>query len=153
IVALGYLHHRTSDPATFYDGWGVSIAWYVPALTVCGAVPFFGPFSPVPIVMVLGLYFTGLGQRFGTPFPVYLTCAIVHGVCSGLVIAEVEDPAFIRVDYLPLHVQFVAVAFVELVLAGTFLIARASRRSSLAALHELEQAVRAVAQREALLEE
>jgi len=153
VIALGYLHHRTSDPATYYDGWGVSIGWYVPALAVCSAVPFFGPFSPVPIILVLGLYVTGMGQSFGLAFAIYLTCAITQAISGGLVIAGIAHPGFILVDNLSIQVQIIAQALIEMVLLGTFLIARATRRSSLIALNELERAVRAVAQREALLEE
>jgi serine/threonine protein kinase len=50
-------------------------------------------------------------------------------------------------------VQVICQCLVQLVLGGTFIVARAQRRSSLIALGELERAVRAVAQREALLEE
>jgi hypothetical protein len=153
IIALIYLHHRTSDPATFYDGWGVSIGWYVPAIAVCSAVWFFGPFSPVPVLLVLGLYVTGMGASFPLAFAIYITCVIAQGMSGALVIARVVDPGFILVDNLSLQVQILAQVLVQLVLLGTFLIARASRRSSLTALSELERAVRAVAQREALLEE
>jgi serine/threonine-protein kinase len=50
-------------------------------------------------------------------------------------------------------VQIICQLLIQLVLAGTFVIARGSRKSQLAAIGELEKAVRAVAQREALLEE
>jgi serine/threonine-protein kinase len=153
IIALGYLHHRTSDPATFHDGWGVSIGWYVPALTVCSAVPFFGPFSPVPILLVLGLYVTSAGASFPLALAIYLTCAITQAVSAALVIAGITDPGLIPAEHLPLHVQIIGQILVEVVILATFLISRAARRSSLTALSELERAVRAVAQREALLEE
>src|SRR5262249_31753624 len=45
------------------------------------------------------------------------------------------------------------IALVQLVFAAAFFIARASRRASLAALGELQDASRAIAQREALLQE
>lgn len=153
IVALVYLYHRTNSPQTFHDGNGVAIGWYIPAVAVCGAVPFFGPFSPVPVVLVLGIYFTSLGKSRRLAFWIYATCAAVQALCGTLVIADAIDAGFIRVDYLPLRVQILCQILVQVVLLGTFLIARAHRQSSLTALGELERAVRAVAQREALLEE
>jgi serine/threonine-protein kinase len=152
-LALIYLYRRTSDPATYYDGPGVAIGWYLPAAACSAAVPFFGPFSPVPIVLVMGVFFTSSGASFRLSLALYLTCAIVQGTTGILVIAGIADPGFIRADYLPLYVQIICQALVQLVLLATFLIARGSRRSSLVALGELEQAVRAIAQREALLEE
>jgi serine/threonine-protein kinase len=153
IVALVVLYRKTREPATFYDGYGVAIGWYVPALSVTSAVPFFGPFSPVAVVLVVGIYFTAAGRNLPVALAVYLTCAIGHGVTGALVIAGWIDPGFVRTDYMPTYLQIVLQLLVQLVLLGAFLIARALRTSSLAALTELERAVRAVAQREALLEE
>jgi tRNA A-37 threonylcarbamoyl transferase component Bud32 len=153
ISGLFYLYRRTKNPATFYEGSGVAWGWYVPCVGVASAVPYFGPFSPVSVLLVLGIYFVSLGQSFRLSLACYLTCAIVQGTSGGLVIAGVEDPGFIQVDYLSLRVQVIAQVLIQLVLIATFLVARVSRRVSLTALTELEQAVRAVAQREALLEE
>jgi serine/threonine-protein kinase len=153
IIGLVYLHHRTSDPATYYDGSGVAWGWYVPCLGVASAVPYFGPFSPVSILLVLGIYFNALGASARLSLAIYLTCAVTQGVSGALVIADLVDPGFILADNLSLRVQIICQVLIELVLLATYLIARASRRSSLAALTELERAVRAIAQREALLEE
>jgi serine/threonine-protein kinase len=151
--ALLYLYRRTRSPETFYDGIGVAVGWYIPAAAVSGAVPFFGPFSAVPILSVLGIYFVGLGASRRLALSLYLTCASVQGISGGLVIAGFADPGFIRSDYLSLRVQILCQMLIQLVLGATFVIARGSRKSSLIALNELERAVRAVAQREALLEE
>ncbi len=151
--ALLYLLRRTRDPTTFYDGPGVELGWYVAAVTVSGAIPFFGPFSPVPILIVLGIYFTSLGASPRLALASYLTCAAAQAVCGGLVIAGSIEPGFIRADYLSTRVQVICQVLIQLVFAGTYLIARGSRRSSLIALSELERAIRGIAQREALLEE
>ena len=153
LCALGYLYHRTNNPATYYDGHGVALAWYVPALAVSGAVPFFGPFSPVAVILVLGIYFTSSGRSARIAFTIYFTCALTQAVTGALVILDVIDPGFVHVDYMPLVVQILCQILVQVVLLGTFTTARAQRRSSLTALGELERAVRAIAQREAVLEE
>jgi len=153
LLSLTYLYHRTKTPVTFHDGNGVAIAWYLPAVACAAAVPFFGPFSPVPVILVLGIYFTSLGKSSRLAFSIYLTCAIVQGTCGTLVILDVMDPGFVHVDYMPLLVQVLCQGLVQVVFLGTYLIARAHRRSQLTALSELEAAVRAIAQREALLEE
>jgi serine/threonine-protein kinase len=153
-VSLIYLLHRTRNPATYHDGIGTALAWYIPACAVCGAIPYFGPFSPVAVLLVFGTYFTGTGASFRLALAIYITCALAQAVTGGLVTAGViSDPGFIYADYLTVKVQIICQCLVQMVLAGAFVVARASRRSQLIALGELERAVRAVAQREALLEE
>ncbi len=156
VAALGlvYLLHRTRTPATFHQGYGTVLGWYIPVIAVCSAVPFFGPFSPVAILLVLGIFVTGLGSNRGTALATYLTCAGVQGLVGVLVIAgTIDDPGFIHAKYLPSAIQLMCQGLIQLVLAGTYVVSRATRSSSLEALSELEKAVRAVSQREALLEE
>ena len=153
-LSLGYLLYRAHNPATFHQGIGVSIGWFIPAASCASAVPYYGPASPVSVIFVLGVYFTGLGASMGLATALYVTVALVQGVTGGLVIAGViAEPGFIRADYLPIEVQITCQALIQLVLASAFVIARVSRKATLRAISELETAVRAVAQREALLQE
>jgi hypothetical protein len=154
VLGLIYLLYRTRDPATYHDGIGAAIGWYIPALGVCAAIPFFGAFSPAPILLVLGIYFIGTGANFALSAAMYATSAVVQGVTGGLVISGVVgETGIIDAAHLSTRDQIIGQALVQSVLLGTFVIARASRKSSLAALDELQRAVRAVGQREALLEE
>jgi serine/threonine-protein kinase len=153
IVAMLYLIYRTHHPETFKPDWKMSFAWYVPAIAVCTAVLYFGPYSPVPVLLVLGIYIISMGQDLGVALAIYITCAIVQGVTGALPILGIADLGFVKASYLTTPVQVMCIALVEIILLGSFIIARESRASQLAALAELERAVRAVAQREALLEE
>jgi serine/threonine-protein kinase len=153
LVGVVYLLHRTRNPATFYDGPGVAISWYIAALAVNTAVPYFGPFSPAAILLLIGIYFVGLGASRALAIAVYLTAVTTQAVSAGLVIARIADPGIIRGDYLTTEVQVICQGLIQLVYAATFFIARSSRRSSIETLGELRDAIRGVAQREALLEE
>ena len=153
VIGLAYLIYRTRDPSTYHEGLGVAFGWFVPALAVCSAVPYFGPYSPVAILLVLGIYINAMGQRFQVALAIYIMCAIVQGVSGSLAIFEVADPGFVKAADLPLSVRVICQILVEIVLLCAFVIARGARRSSLIALDELQRAVRSVAQREALLEE
>jgi eukaryotic-like serine/threonine-protein kinase len=153
IVAMLYLIYRTHHPETFKPDWKMSLAWYLPAIAVCSAVLYFGPYSPVPVLLVLGIYIISMGQDLGVALAIYITCAVVEAVTGALPIVGVADLGFIKASYLTTPVQVMCIVLVEIVLLGSFIIARMSRASQLAALAELERAVRAVAQREALLEE
>jgi serine/threonine-protein kinase len=153
VIALLYMIHRARTPATFQPGLGLSIAWYVPALGVCAAIPYFGPYSPAPVLLILGIYVLGMGAGLHLAIAIYVTCALAQGCTGALAIAGVGDPGFVKASYLTTPIQILCQVLVQVVLAGTFFIARGSRRSHLAGLAELERVVRAVAQREALLEE
>jgi hypothetical protein len=153
-LGLGYLIYRTTKPETFHVGIGASIGWFIPVIAVTTAIPFFGAMSPAPILLILGIFFNGLAGTRGVAIATYVSCALVQGVTGGLVGAGViDDPGFIHPAGLAPVYQLICQGLIQLIFFGTFFNARATAKSSLAALGELEKAVRAVAHREALLEE
>src|SRR6185503_506784 len=137
VLGLFYLYYRTLRPETYHEGWGVAVGWYIPILGVSTSVPFFGPFSPVPILLVLGIYFNGLGASVFIALATYVTCAAAQGLTAALIVfGVIDDPGFIHANYLPFKVQLMSQGLVQMVLLGTYIISRASRASSLAALRE-----------------
>jgi eukaryotic-like serine/threonine-protein kinase len=152
-VGLTYLLFRTRNAVRLH-GWAVAFAWYIPAICVTTAIPYFGAFSPAPILLVLGVYFTGMGSSRWLATSIYLSCAASQALTAGLVIGGVtRDTGIVRPEGLSTRTAIVLQILVQLVLAATFIIARVSRRTALVAVTELEGAIRAVAQREALLDE
>ncbi|MDB4958669.1 MAG: serine/threonine protein kinase [Myxococcales bacterium] len=150
IVAMLFLLMRTYDPLEFRKP-STSLGWFVPAACVTTAIPYFGCFSPAPLILVLGIYFTGLGKSSRLAFAVYATCAGMQAFVAGLVIAGVRDTGLVRAPDLTRRDQLVLQIVVQIVLAATLLTARMSRRTALVAVGELERAVRVAAHREALL--
>src|SRR5262249_40817284 len=116
------------------------------------AIPYFGCFSPAPIVLVLGIYFTGLGKSTRLAYAVYGTCAGMQLLVSALVISgAAHDTGVLTANTISHHDQVVLQALVQLVMGATLVTARMSRRTALLAVGELERAVRIAAHREALL--
>lgn len=152
-ASLAYFLYRTRDLSSNKLDFDLTLAWYVSTLAVCSSVPFFGPYTPVPAVLVFGIYITSMGQRLGVSLAMYLTCAVVQGVTGSLAIFGIADPGFVKGAWLSVEIRIVCQGLVQVLLLGSFLSARASRRSSLIALGELERAVRSAAQRQALLDE
>lgn len=153
VVALGallFLYLRTRDPVAFRKR-STMLGWFIPAAGVTTAIPYFGVFSPVPIVLVLGVYFTGLGKSRLLSFAVYAVCAGAQALVAILVIAGVRDTGIVQPAELSLRDQIVVQVLVQIVLAATLVTARMSRRTALVAVGELERAVRLAAHREALL--
>lgn len=151
IGAIGFLLHRTGDPLRFRKP-STALGWFVPAAAVTTAIPFFGAFSPAPVVLVLGIYFTGLGKSTKLALAVYATCAGVQGMLALLLITDaIEDPGLVRIAELSQRDQIIVQGLVQFVLLATLVTARMSRQTTLVTVGELERAVRLAAHREALL--
>lgn len=151
LVAIAFLFNRTRDPIAFRKPT-TGLGWFIPAACVTTAIPYYGCFSPAPIVLVLGVYFTGLGKSTRLAYAVYVTCAGMQLLVSILVISgAAHDTGILRGDMLSTHDQIVVQGLVQMVLLATLVTARMSRRTALLAVGELERAVRIAAHREALL--
>jgi eukaryotic-like serine/threonine-protein kinase len=150
-VAIAFLLHRTRNPLEFRRPSTV-LGWFVPAVCVCTAVPFFGVFSPVSVVLVLGIYFTGLGKNTKLAFAVYTVCAGSQLTIAALVISgTTRDTGLVQIMPLALRDEIIVQGLVQFVMLATLVTARMSRRTALVAVGELERAVRVAAHREALL--
>jgi serine/threonine protein kinase len=105
----------------------------------------------VPVVLVLGIYFTGLGKSYRLSLAVYAVCAGMQLLVASLVIAGARDTGIVQPAPLAMRDQLIIQALVQVVMAATFVTARMSRQTALIAVGELERAVRVAAHREALL--
>jgi serine/threonine-protein kinase len=114
-----------------------------------------GVFSPVPMVLLFGIYFFGLGDSPIRAWSVFVLAAGGYLLLGVLAIAGVID---VRHSMTPLsHMEPYGLgaltAFLFMMLAMTFWLARLSRRATLRAMFQLETARRQVHQRQALLHE
>jgi len=150
ICAVVFLWNRTRDPVAFRKP-STGLGWFIPAACVTCAVPYYGVFSPVSVVLVLGIYFTGLGKSTKLALAVYGVCAGIPALVAILVIAGWRDTGIVQIRGLDTETQIVIQALVQIVFLATLVTARMSRRTALAAVGELERVVRQVAHREALL--
>jgi Protein kinase domain len=150
-LATVFMLYRTRDPIAFRRR-STALGWLVPAAATTAAIPYFGAFSPAPVVLVLGIFFTGLGKSRRLARVVYVVCAGVQGVVGLLAVAGItRDTGLVRAGYLDLRQQLIVQGLVQFVFATTLFVARMSRRTQLVAIEELEREVRISAHREALL--
>ena len=151
LVALTWIITRTGDPVKYrHPATGAAIL--IPALAVTSSLPFYGVFSPAPVVLVLGIYFISLGKSGRLAIAVYTIAAGMQGVLSALIIfGAIRDPGLIHASGLSTRDQVITQLIVQAVLLGTLVTARLSRKTALAAVGELERAVRTSAHKEALL--
>jgi hypothetical protein len=156
VVAGGgcaYLYYITSRPELFTAG-RIAVIWVCGSLGVSAGVAYFGIFSAGAMVVSLGVYFLALGRILFLSFLVYFVCALSQVVVAVLIITGViADPGVIRADYLSPAVLIVLEILIQFVIAASFVMARASRRTTLSVVSEHERVVRALGQRDALLHE
>jgi serine/threonine-protein kinase len=149
--ATVFMIYRTRDPAQFRRQ-STGLGWVVIAAGASTAIPFFGAFSPAPVVLVLGIYFTSLGKSPRLAFVLYVVAASVQGATGLVAITGLtRDIGLVQAGNLDLRQQLIIQGLVQFVFATTLVIGRLSRRAQRLAIEELEREVRLSAHREALL--
>ncbi|HSN28011.1 MAG TPA: serine/threonine-protein kinase [Kofleriaceae bacterium] len=129
-----------------------------PALVIAfgafGGVYYWGAASPVSAMIAYGIYFFSLGSGARVVTAMYVLESVLHG---GLIVAImtgiVDDRGIVNMQHLRTIDQLGILSVVEFLYFITFYTARVSQRVTLDHVTKLEQAVRGVAQREALLAE
>ena len=117
-------------------------------------VYYWGIASPVAAMLVYGIYFFSLGANRTAPLVLYLVVAVLHGALAiGIMSGLIVDRGVIRMSDLALQDQIGLLVVIEFLYLVAFFTARRSQRVTLEAMSNLEQAVRGIAQREALLAE
>jgi serine/threonine-protein kinase len=153
IAAATWLWYLASAPERYRPG-PVALVWFVCAAGVCAGVAYFGVFSPAPMVLVLGIYFIGLGQSRWVAAAIYAMSALFYLAAAGAIVAGwIEDPGVLVPTGISTTVRILVIALVETVLVAAAFLGRTSRQATLDAITHLEHAVRRSLQREALLQE
>ena len=119
-----------------------------------GGVWYFGFYSPAAIITVMGIFFFGIQRSMTMAMVLYVSAAVLHGgVMLVMALGWVEDRGAMSAVGVSTRNKLVMVALVEFVFAVVLLLSRAVHRAILRASIQLEETTRAVAHREALLEE
>lgn len=140
-------------PETYTEG-RVTVIWLVATCGLLLIVYFFGSLSAAAIALAMGLYFVSLGHSLRVALTTYVTMAVGHMLTTLLFVGDVVvDRGLITSSTLADPHTVLASLLIETLLLGIFLLGRLSRRTMLASVQELHDAVRALAQREVLLEE
>ena len=117
-------------------------------------VYYWGTASPVAAMLVYGIYFFSLGSNARITFAIYAVVAGTHlGLGLGIVFGVLEDRGVINMGGLRTRDQVAIVCIIEFLYFVAFYTARVSQRVTFEAMSKLEQAVRNVSQRDAMLAE
>jgi serine/threonine-protein kinase len=127
---------------------------WVAALTSVELVYFIGVFSPVPVVITLGITYIGLGldRRYALVIPLFAVSC--YSLLAALVTAGVlPDEGIIRATGLSLMPKLFGAIMVPVVLLMALSLARLSRRTLEAAARRSHEALQLANEREAQLAE
>ncbi len=117
-------------------------------------VYYWGAGSPVAAMLVYGIYFFSLGSSRAVTFGMYLVVAVIHGALGlSIVFGWVVDRGLVHMTGMRPTDQVAIVVIIEVLYFIAFITARLSQRVTLDAMQKLEQAVRGMVQRDALLAE
>jgi len=116
---------------------------------------FFGFFSPAPLATIMGVFFFGMQRSPVVATLLYAGTALVHGACMLLLTFTevITDHGLVDGDDVTRRNRVVMLVLVQIVYALVFYLSRAVHRAVRDAAIRLEDTTRAVAHREALLEE
>jgi serine/threonine-protein kinase len=152
IVGCGWMMWATRDAG--FTPVAVALPAAVIGVGAMGGVYYWGVASPVAAMITYGIYFFSLGSHVKITTAMYILVASLHGAMILLVAAGViADRGIVSMANLRLVDQIGVLLVVEFLYFITFYTARRSQRVTLEHVSRLEQAVRGVAQREALLAE
>jgi serine/threonine-protein kinase len=153
MVAVGWLIVTTRDPARF-SPTKVTVAAVPGFLAALAAVNYWGVVSPAAAVLLFGIYFFALGSSTRAIVGLYLLAACGHLVIAVLVMTEaVPELGVVPSRTLTPRDQVISQVVIQILYVAALVFGRRSRRVTIAAVERLEQAVRAVSIREALLAE
>ncbi|HEX7699501.1 MAG TPA: serine/threonine-protein kinase, partial [Kofleriaceae bacterium] len=119
-----------------------------------GGVYYWGVGSPVAAMITYGIYFFSLGSNARVITAMYALVSVLHGALGlAIITGLIEDRGIVNIGHARTLDQIGVISVVEFLYFITFYTARVSQRVTMEAVQHLEQAVRGVAQREALLAE
>lgn len=113
-----------------------------------------GVFSPMPLLITLGISFFALGADKPFAFGIPIACAAVYALLASLVAFHVvPDMGLFRADHVPFATHAFLIVLVPAVFLVTLWQARLSRRATLAAIQRSNEAIRLARHREAQIDE
>lgn len=153
LVTNLWLIHLSGDPSRFRP-LPLAIIWHTAALAIAAGIVYFGVFSAAPIAAGLGIYLATIGgDRSRAPITYGLFAVIMGAVAVMSSVDVIRDPGLITAGDLSRVRKLLLHGLLQGLLLGIYILGRHSRKATEQSVFELEEVMRAVSQRDALLEE
>ncbi len=155
VIAVGNvgLAWLTSSAERYHANW-IGILWVLSTLGVQPAVYYFGPFSAVVMVDMLGIVFIALGRVRWTALATAAICILGHvAIAVPIILGWVADVGVLSSIAAAPDQLVIAEVLVVAFLASGYALGRWARRTAATALAELQSAMRIIGDREQALAE
>jgi serine/threonine-protein kinase len=137
-----------------YDSWAIGALWMASTLAVQPAVYYFGPFSAVVMVDMLGIVFIALGRARWTALATTAICIGGHiALALPMVAGWIADRGVLSSRIADPEQLVVAELLIAVFLAAGYLLGRWARTTSANALNELQSAIRLIGDQQQALAE
>jgi eukaryotic-like serine/threonine-protein kinase len=152
-VSVGALIHVLRDPKRFSHTL-VAVAAVPGFLAILAGVNYWGVASPAAAVMIFGIYFFSLGENALAVYGLYALGAGGHLLLALLITSgAIPELGLVKSTSFVVRDQIISQLVIQMLYAAALVFGRRSRRVTIEAVARLEQAVRQVSVREALLAE
>ncbi len=149
-VGLLYL---TSSPERYDERWE-GVFWVISTLSVQPAVIYFGPFSAVVMVDILGIMFIALGRRQGTALATAAVCIGGHlAITIPIMLGLYVDRGVLSSVIAGREQLWMAEGLIVVFLISSYALARWARAANTRALAELQSALRVIGDQQQALAE
>ncbi len=149
-VGLVYLH---SKPERF-NATTVGVLWMISTISVQGAIIYFGPFSAVVMVDMIGIVFIALGRVQWTAIATAVICIGGHAaIAIPIIFGWMPDRGVLPSMATSQHQLLIAEVLVVSFLSASYALGRWARKVNATALAELQSAMRIIGDREQALAE
>jgi hypothetical protein len=147
------LFYLTSKPERYDETWE-GILWVVSTIAIQPAIAYFGPFSAVVMVDILGIMFVALGRRKTTALATAVVCIVGHLVIAVPMMFHVwRDVGVIPTMHVARSQLYIAEAMILVFMFSSYALARWARTANARALSDLQSALRVIGDREQALAE
>lgn len=139
---------------TRYRVWMTTLFGLIASAATSAGFYFWGVNSAIILVIPIGTFFFALGESYWGAVAIHSLAATMHGAITIMqILGVIPRVGLIKAETLEDSHRWGILLALQVIYLGSFLMARALRRSSHESLERLSAAVRDIAQREALLEE
>jgi serine/threonine-protein kinase len=143
-----------SRSAETYKQDVVGVLWIASTLGAQPAVYYFGPFSAVVMVDILGIVFIALGRARRDALITAAICIVGHiAITIPIMLGWVDDVGILPSFFATKAQLVTAECLICLFLTSAYLLGRWARKANLAALNELQSAMRVIGDQQNALAE
>jgi len=149
----GGLFYLTSKAERYNEKWE-GVLWVISTIALQPAIAYFGPFSAVVMIDILGIMFIALGRRRATALATAVVCIVGHlAIAVPMVLHIWPDVGVLSSRGAARSQLYTGEITILIFMVSSYALARWARTANARALADLQSALRVIGDREQALAE